>query len=279
MTGRFETALKRLHDGFGPLHALHARAAALEKQLYTRGVLSPRRLTLPDFLGIGAPRAGTTWLDRNLRAHPALFLPDMKELHYFDRRYDGLLYFYTRRFRAGRARIKGEVTPAYSILPVERIQFIRAILPDVRLILILRNPVERSWSEAVYNLKRGGYARVEDMPTDAIINILTSDATTSRSAYRRNLANWQSVFPAEQLFIAFFEAISEQPRQLMVDIFEHIGVSTDIDWDTIPYRQQFHANPAAQIPGEVRALLEEQYCDEIEGLYARFGAPVAGWRC
>jgi hypothetical protein len=85
--------------------------AAAEKSLYTRGVLSPKRLTLPDFLGIGAPRAGTTWLDRNLRAHPDLYLPDRKELHYFDRYYHTALYVYTRRFRAGRGRVKGRDHP------------------------------------------------------------------------------------------------------------------------------------------------------------------------
>jgi hypothetical protein len=254
--------------------------AALEKSLYTHGLRSAERLNLPDFLGIGAPRAGTTWLDRNLRAHPDLYLPDYKELHYFDRYYETALYVYTRRFRSGRGRIKGEITPAYSILPVERIRFIRTLMPEVRLFLILRNPIERSWSETVYNLRRHIDAEhLEDVSNDLIFELITSQATTSRSDYLRNIDNWLRVYPPEQLRIVFYESIYQAPQSLLTAIFEHIGARTDIDWDAMPYHEKYNVNPPIDIPPDVRAMLEERYCPEIETLYERFGAPVAGWRC
>jgi hypothetical protein len=62
-------------------------------------------------------------------------------------------------------------------------------------------------------------------------------------------------------------------------VFEHAGVRTDIAWGTMPFREKFNVNPKTDIPADLRALLEERYCAEIEALFERFGAPVAGWRC
>jgi hypothetical protein len=275
-----DTALKRFYRAVGPVRRVMGLVAAAEKSLYTRGVLSSGWLNLPNFLGIGAPRAGTTWLDRNLRAHPDLYLPDHKELHYFDRYYHTPLVVYTRRFRAGRGRVKGEITPAYSVLPVERIRFIHTLMPDVRLILILRNPIDRCWSETVYNLRRNTSAPpLEDIPHDVLRHLIESEATTSRSDYLHNLDNWLSVYPPEQLLVTFYESISREPQQLLTHVFEHIGVRTDIAWETMPFREHFNVNPKTDIPADLRALLEDRYCAEIEALAARFGAPVTRWRC
>jgi hypothetical protein len=280
MGSQLGTALKSFYRSFSPARRVIAGYAAVEKSLYTRGLLSAGRLNLPDFLGIGAPRAGTTWLDRNLRAHPDLCLPDQKELHYFDRYYETALYIYTRRFRSGRGKIKGEITPAYSILPVERIRFIRTLMPDARLFFILRHPIERSWSETVYNLRRHiEDEHLKDVSNDFILQLITSPETTSRSDYLHNIDHWLSVYPPEQLLIVFYESIDREPQRLLTAIFNHIGARTDIDWETMPYREKYNVNPTIDLPADIRATLEERYCPEIEALHERFGAPVAGWRC
>ena len=134
---------------FLPGRALGVR---LEHWAYRQGLLSPRALSLPHFLGIGAVKAGTTWLYRNLRCHPELYLPHPKEVHYFDQRFDRGLRFYAGKFEDGRARVRGEITPAYSALPPDRIRFIRSVMPDLKLIFLMRNPVDRAWSHALMDL-------------------------------------------------------------------------------------------------------------------------------
>jgi hypothetical protein len=279
MTAKLEATLKTLYFKFTPARRVIGALTAAERSLYTRGIFPAGWLNLPDFLGIGATRAGTTWLDRNLRAHPDLFLPGAKELHYFDRHYDTPLVVYTRWFRGGRNQTKGEITPAYSVLPVDRIRFIHTLMPQARLIFILRNPIERSWSEAVYNLRRSSKAdNLADVPLDVFRRLLNSDATTSRSDYPRALDRWLSVYPSEQLYIAFFESIYQEPQALLTAVFKHIGVQTDINWATMPYLEKFNVNPKTAIPPAIRALLEERYAPQIEQLYARFGERVAAWR-
>ena len=127
--------------------------ATCEKPLYGCGLFSTRSLRLPRFMGIGAHKAGTSWLHVNLQAHPQLFLPRQKELHYFDSYFHSrTLRFYSGQFESADAKIRGEITPAYSILSPKRIRFIRKIMPDVRLIFIMRNPIDRSWSAALMDL-------------------------------------------------------------------------------------------------------------------------------
>ncbi len=62
-------------------------AGCLENPLYFNGLLASKTLCLPHFLGIGAQKAGTTWLHENLQCHPEIFLPEPKELHHFDWNY------------------------------------------------------------------------------------------------------------------------------------------------------------------------------------------------
>lgn len=124
----------------------------VEKTQYALGIRSTNGLCLPDFLGIGAQKAGTTWLHENLCHHPDLYLPEPKELHYFDWGFHRSLRHYSDIFKRGCNRVKGEITPGYSIIPVERMRFIRTIMPDVRLIFLMRNPIDRAWSQALMNL-------------------------------------------------------------------------------------------------------------------------------
>src|SRR5688572_11809979 len=131
---------------------LRAAASGLLDRCRTdvRRFVDPHRLavedafTLPDFMCIGAQKAGTTWLWENLGCHPEVFLPADRYLHYFDRHFERPLDEYAGHFAAAGGRVKGEVIPGYGLIPRHRIAYVRAILPRLRLMFILRNPVERA---------------------------------------------------------------------------------------------------------------------------------------
>src|SRR5688572_28682213 len=207
-----------------------------------------RRHALPDFLGIGAQKAGTTWLYENLRRHTEVFVPATKELHYFDLHYGRLLREYAAHFELGRGRVAGEVTPAYSILPRSRIRFVRAIMPAVRLILLLRNPVDRAWSQAVMDLGHRRGRKASDIPEAEAIEFVESEPCRRRGAYPDILASWLASFPREQLFIGFFEDIVERPRMLLTEVFRHLRVSTQVDWKQFADAERVLPNLARIVP-------------------------------
>lgn len=279
--------------------ALKLRYWRIEKRWYASWSGAADRLPLPDFLGIGAQKAGTTWLWENLRQHPEIFVPDKKELHYFDNKFDRSLRYYTRRFEAAGGRVKGEITPAYGILPRERIGFIRAIMPRVRLIFLMRDPVERAWSQAVMDLVVRRGRALHEVSESEFFAFLESERSLSRGLYCRIIDNWLSAFPSEQLYVGFFEDIRERPRELMSELFAHLGVSRDLDWGSFPLQRVIQPSVAppgarepdrgvgavseesggesASCPDSVRERIRQLYAEELARLSERYGKRIAHW--
>lgn len=246
------------------------------KRVYRHLNASERGLCFPDFLGIGAPRSGTTWLYENLKCHPELFIPE-KELHFFDREFHRSLRHYSNKFKLGDHRLKGEITPAYAHLPVEIIQIIKMIMPEVKLIYLLRNPVERAWSSVRKNLFLEANRKIEDVEESEIYDLLESEGSKMRSSYLDNLNNWLSVFPRDQLFIGFFDHIISSPKELLIEIFNHIGVSSSIDWSSYPLHRVINRAQSIPMPEKYKEFLSNMYRNDIESLYKTFGAPIDKW--
>ena len=95
------------------------------------------------FLGIGAQKAGTTWLYERLRWHPGLAFPAGKEIHFWDQFRHYGLDWYRGRF-ADPGRSNGEIMPAYAILAPETIREIHREFPDLWLLHVIRNPIRRN---------------------------------------------------------------------------------------------------------------------------------------
>ena len=101
---------------------------------------------LPNFVIVGAARSGSTSLYRDLRAHPQVFLPERKELHFFDKHWDlGLDWYQAQYAGAGGQAALGDATPTY-MYKAHAVDRMAATLPGARLIAILRNPVDRAYS-------------------------------------------------------------------------------------------------------------------------------------
>lgn len=269
-----------------------------ETALYGARLLDRRRLTLPDFIVIGARKCGTTWLYENLRAHPGLFLAEGKGLEFFNNHLDRGVSHYAGRFAAGAGRLKGEVCGAYSFMPRERIRCVRRLVPVVRLVLLLRNPIYRAWSQACMNLLAQTGRTLEEVSESEMRAYLSSDFVVRSGRYTAMLDNWLSVFPREQLWLGLFEDIAQRPESLLREVLRHIGASLAVDWSRFPLHDtilppagvQFaHCDPGRGVkvaghqrtdrtmPRHYRDFLREQYRDEIETLAGRYGLPVAGW--
>lgn len=269
-----------------------------ETALYGARLLDRRDLALPDFIVIGARKCGTTWLYENLRAHPGLFLAEGKGLEFFNKHLDRGVRYYASRFESGAGRLKGEVCGAYSFMPRERIRCLRRLVPEVRLVLLVRNPIHRAWSQACMHLLAQAGRTLEEVSESEMRAFLGSDFVLRSGRYTAMLENWLSVFPREQLHLGLFEDIAGRPESLLRAVLRHVGASLDVDWsrfplhDTIlpPAGAQFaHCDPGRGVkvagheptdktmPRPYRDFLREQYRNEIETLAGRYGLPVTGW--
>ena len=204
------------------------------------------------FLVIGAQKAGTTWLYQMLRKIPELGLPDQKELHFWDWHRRKGLGWYSRQFPKGKNL--GEITPCYMTLPDRDIREIRKLFPNVRIIFLARDLVERAWSaltmelrNSVLGLEPGQFAAEEDtldpqtrnriqresdperQPDSYFMDRLKHSTHTSRSDYAAGLRRWLQHFPNEQLLILNYKDVGDNPQDLLTQVLTHITVNNAQD--------------------------------------------------
>jgi hypothetical protein len=182
---------------------------------------------LPNFLVIGAQRAGTTLLHRILESHPDVYVPyQRKEIHYFDWYYDRgpnwYRSFFPKTEEAGRFRAIGEATPDYLAAP-QVPQRIRQTIPQCRLLVILRNPVDRAYSWYLY-ARRGRYEN------RGFEEFLAGDATALEwGLYARHLERYLEFFPHDSVQVVIYEELLREPERTLGHLAEFLGLGSG--WD------------------------------------------------
>jgi hypothetical protein len=214
---------------------------------------------LPDFLGIGAVKAGTTWLYRMLYQHPELYLPVTKPVRYFDRHINKPIATYKSIFKPGGDRVRGEFSASYSALPLETIEYIHGLMPALKSIFLMREPKARAWSEArmEFSVIRGfGTKPVADAD---YCEFISSDQCQARGDYLTILRNWTSVFPRSQIFTAQFEEVHSRPNDLLARVLGFLEVTSDIDYSAYPLEKKVFEGLPVAIPDRCRQLLDRMY--------------------
>lgn len=231
-----------------------------------------------DFLGIGAQKAGTSWLHEKMSLHPDIAFPAGKEVHFWDKKMTQGIEWYRSIFsgREFHGKMRGEITPAYSMLPIKKIRECRAHFPDLRLIYLLRNPIDRAWSSAKMEL---GWAKmsIQEASDQWFVDHFKSEGSLMRGDYETCLRNWLECYPQKQLLVCFFEELVATPDALLKKCFQHLGVSEDLyDW-SMDFKEPVFTGMPAEIPPNLRSVLAEIYRPKIESLEEYLGMNLEGW--
>lgn len=179
---------------------------------------------LPNFLVIGAQKAGTTALHNYLSAHPQTFMSRPKELKFFivEGNWDQGVDWYAAHFEQApeRALAVGEASPDYARVPrfggvPERIQ---AVLPEARLIYVVRRPLDRIRSAYQHALAHG----VERRPIDEAVRADPSYLDDSR--YAMQIDAYLAVFAPERLLVLSNDALRNQRHETLAGVAEFLGI-------------------------------------------------------
>jgi hypothetical protein len=276
-------------------------------------------VTIPTFVGIGVPRAGTTWLHELLQAHPDIYVPSRRrEINFFDLYYDRGLSWYAKFFptpdESGRYRALGEITPYYFYGPScpSRMAEVRI----GKLLLILRNPVDRAWSWYALMLRDGHFRGSFEAFLEQ-----TRWPVIEQGSYSTFLKNYLDHFDRDQLLILVFEHALRDVPATKQRLAEFLGVERsrfpesagnavvnesyvprspkayglavraaralrrwDVDWvvnaaKRAGIKERFgKAGRAEQMSPQTRELLHRRFEPEIDTLEHMLGESLDAWR-
>ena len=254
---------------------------------------------LPDFLIIGAQKAGTTALYAYLRQHPAITGPPWKEVSYFDRQYrrgpgwyrgnfPNRLYLRRARARTGATPVVGEASPSYVFHPFAP-ERVAALVPGVRLIVLVRNPIDRALSHYHHEVALGReplsfedaldaeearmQGELERMRDPSYFSHAWWNHTyASRGLYAEQLQRWLELFARERLLVLPTDDLGTHPAETYGRVLEFLGAP--------PHRLEsfprIFSREYAQMEPRTRETLRERFAEPNRRLYELLGRDF-GW--
>lgn len=282
-------------------------------------------LRYPDFMCIGAQKAGTSWLHQMLQQHPDVWLPPTKEIHYFDvvhddpalrkrltkdpmrapsaagslaaikwtmqckltpidqleRIYSASLIglreltdeWYGKIFeRVPVGMLCGDITPGYAILPDDGIEHILRLRPGTKIIFIIRDPIDRGWSEMRMVQKVVGAANVT-----AVQGHLADDRFYARCDYMATIERFRRYIPEGDFLLLYFDDIAQQPREFVTKVCAFLGLD-DTHTQFKNLSETIHPGVPAAITPAHYDLLRKRLAPVYERLRTLNSSIVDGWR-
>ena len=236
-----------------------------------------RPVTAPDFVIIGTQRGGTTSLHAYLRAHPGIVTPAKKELHFLTDRFERGSEWYIGQFPATVPveTLVGEATP-YALFHPRAPQRLRDVAPDARIIVLLRNPVDRAYSHFLHERARGH----ETLSFEAAVaaepdrlrgleerlasgDLLASDvhkrsSYLARGRYAPQLERWLEFFPREHLVVLRSEDLYADPAAATNYVTDILGLPP-LQGDAF---SAHNATAGPPMRAETRNMLEREFSSD-----------------
>lgn len=262
--------------------------------------LTSRSRLFPDYLIIGTQRGGTTSLYRYLARHPAHARALTKELRFFDLNWGRGVGWYRSRFPSRRYRdlvrrtrgldlVVGEASPDYMFHP-HAPRRVGEVLPAAKLIVLLRNPVDRAYSHYWHQFRRGherlsfeeavareperlaGELERTQREEDYVSYERHHHSYLARGAYADQLPAWMELFPKDRFLVERSEDLFEDPGAVFGRVLEFLGLSPGGPGTY----EQFNAFTQDSMDPETRERLEEHFRPHNRRLYELLGRDL-GW--
>jgi len=261
----------------------------------------------PDFLCVGAQKAGTSWLFHQLTLHPDFWMPPVKEVHYFDSmsrvkrqnpprckdehdqwflarlgELSALPYLdlvnYSELFSAKRARLSGDITPAYSTLNDELIGRIIGHFPNLKVIFLARDPVDRAWSQLSMSVRLKQIAPFDSTDPDEVLRNLLNPAVFFRSHPSKIVKRWRRYVRPDLFRIYFFDDLKENAAELRHTILSFLGANPDKP--SGPLKPDYNGQGGKEklpLTDKVRECVAQFFEEELKDCAAELGGPAKQW--
>ena len=250
---------------------------------------------LPDFVIIGAQKSGTTFLYNLLTRHPSIEGTFEKEVHYFDRFFHRGIEWYRSQFPLPRLKVQrkvitGETTPDYLFHP-HAARRMAKVVPQARLIVLLRNPVDRAYSHYHHQIRKGretlGFEEAmeaeeerlrgerDKMLEDEHYNSFNYRhfSYLSRGVYVDQLLRWSEYFAKDQMLVLNSEDFFERAPETLKLVLNFLHLP---DWEPETWKIRNKGSYEQEMNPATRRRLEEYFEPHNRRLYEYLGMDF-GW--
>ena len=265
----------------------------------------------PDFICIGLPKAGTTWIYSMLCKHPQVNLPD-KEIRYFWEKarlgqngffkrmissnwhYRSKRNLYKKRFLShirdsirfqldinrlvwdiryavlprsdkwylslfNNNYVNGDISPIYHMLNETEVDHINKLLPHTKIIIAIRNQVEREWSRAKMILCKNRNRDLDDVSEGEYIEYFNEMLEKGLNDYVGLIEKWKKYFGDDKIFVVFYDELKEKPAFLYQKICEFLEINIPDDLETSVIRTRINKGISRDIPTKLEQYLYRMY--------------------
>ncbi len=181
--------------------------------------------------------------------------------------------WYNSLFPQSHEGITGEITPAYSLLDDADVAAISARYPRLKIIYIIRNPVDRAWSTICYHQKRTGQSLTQQ-GEGAVIEYLTRSAIEQRSDYLTVVRRWRQIHGTDKFFLAYYDDLINEPAELLQRLLTFLDIQTT---DVLPLAGKINSSVSIPMPPTIASALAKRYLTSVERLADVTGGPVTKW--
>lgn len=242
---------------------------------------------IPDFIIIGVQRGGTTSLYEYLIKHPDVGSTSSKEIHFFDNQYEKGTKWYLEQFSSKKGKISGEASPYYIFHPLTP-KRIHELVPSVKLIVLLRNPVERAFSHYKLAVRTGNETlsfdeaikaesmRLKNSEKEIMGGKNSSNhqrqSYLSRGIYVKQLKRYYDLFPKDNILVIKSEDFFEFPNQTYKQVLKFLGLK-NIEMKDFP---AYNYGGEQKIDNDLRKKLVRYFTPHNKKLYDLLGMDF-GW--
>jgi hypothetical protein len=242
----------------------------------------------PTFVGIGSMRCGSTWLYEVLKCHPDVQMSHSKEMDFFfmPQMLQHDLDWYTAHFAPTDGSepkpIRGEISPRYARLRRWHVREIAKLLPDLRIILTVRQPIERVWSQTLFDFGRLQGRDVRKVRLVEFVRQLERPRSKLSSDYCRTIEIWSDAFGKEAVYVGLFDDLRDNPEAYVNSVLRHLGALTPWTPPAKFLRKKVLATKSLieherEIPEPVQWYIADQLLDATERLNHLLDGRVSGW--
>jgi hypothetical protein len=261
----------------------------------------------PDFLCVGAQKGGTSWLFHQLTLHPDFWMPPVKEVHYFDSmsrverknpprckderdqwfmarlaELSALPYIdldtYSELFAAKKKLLSGDITPAYSMLNDELIEKIAGYFPNLKVIFLARDPVDRAWSQLSMGVRLGNIPAFDSTNPAEVLRNLLSPGVFFRSYPSKSVKRWRRYVHPDLFRIYFFDDLKENPVEMRRSILSFLGADPGKPSGSLKadYNGQ-GGKEKLPLTDKVRACVAQFFEHELKACAVELGGRAKSW--